>query len=205
MTQPCSHQRIRRLQRIESLHGARPKVRFGQRHHRSPDELDDFRMFDFSETADIKAQASESFSILLLLIASVSLVVGGVGIMNIMLTGVSERTNEIGLRMAIGENQWTILLQFLVEAVLLCASGGIIGVLLGVSTAELLSKYADYTTIIPTWSLGAATSFFCWLESSSASILRGELVSSIRSTPCAMNDYNSERSTICLATQPCYC
>ena len=128
-----------------------------QRHHRGADELDDFRMFDFSETADIKAQASESFSILLLLIASVSLVVGGVGIMNIMLTCVSERTSEIGLRMAIGANPPTILLQFLVEAVLLCASGGIIGLVMGVGVAELLSKYASYTTIIPAWSLGAAT------------------------------------------------
>jgi putative ABC transport system permease protein len=127
-----------------------------ERHHRGPDDLDDFRMIDFSETADIKAQASESFSILLLLISSVSLVVGGVGIMNIMLTCVSERTNEIGLRMAIGANQTTILLQFLIESVVLCAGGGLFGVALGIGVAELLSKYAGYTTIIPAWSLCAA-------------------------------------------------
>src|SRR5262249_44356925 len=104
-----------------------------QRHHRGPEELDDFRTFDFSETANIKAEASESFSMLLLAIASVSLVVGGVGIMNIMLTCVSERTREIGLRMAIGADQSIILLQFLTEAILLCSVGGLIGLGTGIA------------------------------------------------------------------------
>ena len=163
--------RIAGLERSETIiaaarHGmpmelAKQEVRalLRQRHHRSQDQLDDFRMFDFSETADIKAQASESFSILLLLIASVSLVVGGVGIMNVMLTAVSERTTEIGLRMAIGANQPTILLQFLAEAILLCVVGGLIGLASGIGVAKALSDYGGYLTIIPLWSLVMATGF----------------------------------------------
>ena len=130
-----------------------------QKHRISPNEPDDFRMFDLSESANIKTESSEAFSVLLLVIASVSLVVGGVGIMNIMLVSVTERTREIGLRMALGAREQTILAQFLIEAVLLCTIGGLVGLGLGIGAAEVLSQYKGWPTVIPLWALGVAAGF----------------------------------------------
>jgi len=130
-----------------------------QRHRLSPDEPNDFRMHDVSESATIKTEASEAFSTLLLVIASVSLVVGGVGIMNIMLVSVTERTREIGLRMAIGAGEGLILAQFLVEAILLCAVGGLLGLAAGIGSAEALSRYKDFPTVIPEWAPSVALGF----------------------------------------------
>lgn len=129
------------------------------RHRLGPNDPDDFRTFDLSESASIKTEASAAFSVLILIIASVSLVVGGVGIMNIMLVSVTERTREIGLRMALGARETSILAQFLVEAILLCAIGGLIGLLAGIGSTELVSRNMNATTIIPGWSLGVAVSF----------------------------------------------
>ena len=102
-----------------------------QRHHIAPGALDDFRIRDLTEISEALASTTQVMTNLLLVVAMISLVVGGVGIMNIMLVSVTERTREIGLRMAVGACSRDILRQFLVEAVTLCLAGGIIGILVG--------------------------------------------------------------------------
>ncbi len=102
-----------------------------ERHHRRTGQMDDFTLRDMTEISRTRASTSRLMSVLLLVVAMISLVVGGVGIMNIMLVSVSERTKEIGLRMAVGARARDILRQFLVESLLLCALGGACGILLG--------------------------------------------------------------------------
>ena len=119
-----------------------------QRHHLRPDQEDDFTIRNQLDTAKIQQGTSESMTVLLLAVASISLLVGGIGIMNILLVSVTERTREIGIRMAVGAKRWHILLQFLVEAVVLSAIGGLIGVALGVGGAKLASTFAGWPTII---------------------------------------------------------
>jgi macrolide transport system ATP-binding/permease protein len=102
-----------------------------ERHRIRPDQPDDFNIRDLAEATDAMASTSQLMSALLLAVALISLVVGGVGIMNIMLVSVTERTREIGLRMAVGARSYHILWQFLVEATVLCLCGGAIGIALG--------------------------------------------------------------------------
>ncbi len=102
-----------------------------QRHHIKPGQLDDFNVRDMTEMANALGASTETMTRSLLFVALVSLVVGGVGIMNIMLVSVTERTREIGLRMAVGARPADILRQFLVEAIVLCLLGGALGILLG--------------------------------------------------------------------------
>jgi ABC-type antimicrobial peptide transport system permease subunit len=101
------------------------------RHGIPPGEMDDFSIRDMSEILKTMSSTSGLMTSLLLIVAKLSLVVGGVGIMNIMLVSVTERTREIGLRMAVGARGSRILLQFLSESVLLCILGGIVGILAG--------------------------------------------------------------------------
>lgn len=135
------------------------RVFLRERHRLQPNEPDDFRMYDTSESANLKSAASESFGTLLLGIASVSLIVGGVGIMNIMLVSVTERTREIGLRMALGAGEGTILAQFLTEAVLMCTLGGLVGLGVGVGVSRFLEQSENWTMIIPGWALAIAAGF----------------------------------------------
>ena len=102
-----------------------------ERHKIPPGAPDDFRIRNLTEISEALAGTSRIMTNLLLIVATISLVVGGVGIMNIMLVSVTERTREIGLRMAVGAHSKDILRQFLIEAVVLCLGGGIVGILLG--------------------------------------------------------------------------
>lgn len=115
------------------------KVLLRDRHRLAPNADDDFSIRNLSEVASAQQQGTETMTTLLASVAAVSLLVGGIGIMNIMLVSVTERTREIGLRMAIGAKPRSILLQFLVEALVLSLAGGLIGVALGVGTATWLA------------------------------------------------------------------
>lgn len=117
-----------------------------ERHKIPPGAENDFRIRNFSEMANTLQTTSTVMTNLLLCIAMISLLVGGVGIMNIMLVSVTERTREIGLRMAVGARSRDILRQFLVEATVLCLFGGIIGILLGRGGAFLVSKLMQWPT-----------------------------------------------------------
>ncbi len=119
-----------------------------QRHRLQPDQDDDFMVRNLAEVLESQESASRVLTLLLAAVASVSLLVGGIGIMNIMLVSVTERTREIGLRMAVGARSRDILSQFLVEALAVSLVGGLVGVALGVVGAAALSYLADWRTTI---------------------------------------------------------
>ncbi|MGA2749899.1 MAG: ABC transporter permease [Verrucomicrobiota bacterium] len=117
-----------------------------ERHHLRGDAPDDFTIRDLTEIMKTMSSTTELMTNLLLIVALISLVVGGVGIMNIMLVSVTERTREIGLRMAVGAQGSDILRQFLTEAVLLCVLGGIFGIVLGRATSWLVRVVKHWPT-----------------------------------------------------------
>jgi putative ABC transport system permease protein len=127
-----------------------------QRHHLQPFQDNDFDVRNLAETFAAQAESSRTMILLLGAIASVSLLVGGIGIMNIMLVSVAERTREIGLRMAVGARARDILGQFLIEAVTLALIGGILGILLGVGGSTLIAMLAHWSTLITPASIAAA-------------------------------------------------
>jgi putative ABC transport system permease protein len=118
------------------------------RHRLQPKDDDDFTIRTQMDIANAAQSTTGMMTILLLSIASISLIVGGVGIMNIMLVSVTERTREIGLRMAVGAKRKDILLQFLVEALVLSLIGGFIGIFIGVLSSKILSLSAGWPTLI---------------------------------------------------------
>jgi ABC-type antimicrobial peptide transport system permease subunit len=118
-----------------------------ERHHLRDDQPDDFRIRDLTEISQTLASTQRLVTSLLLCVAVISLMVGGVGIMNIMLASVLERTREIGLRMAVGARARDILRQFLIEAVILCLLGGGAGVLLGRGAALTVTALLHWQTI----------------------------------------------------------
>lgn len=117
-----------------------------QRHRITGDAENDFNIWNFSEMSDTLSQTSTVMTNLLLCVAMISLIVGGVGIMNIMLVSVTERTREIGLRMAVGARSGDILIQFLVESIVLCMIGGILGIALGHGGSRLLAYVLKWPT-----------------------------------------------------------
>jgi len=129
------------------------------RHKLQPWDENDFTVRSQTEIATAAQSTSEVLTILLASIASISLIVGGIGIMNIMLVSVTERTKEIGIRMAIGATAKNIMMQFLIEAVVLSLLGGLIGVLLGVLSSTLISKFAGWTTMVSSTSIFLAFTF----------------------------------------------
>lgn len=130
-----------------------------QRHRLLEEQGDDFRTFNRAELAKTSEESARVFTWLLGSIASVSLLVGGIGIMNIMLVSVTERTREIGIRMALGARQRDILWQFLLEALLLSAAGGVLGIILGLSAAAILSNFSQFPVNITPWSIVVAFAF----------------------------------------------
>lgn len=119
-----------------------------QRHHLQTVETDDFKIRNLQELFAAQEASSGIMGMMLAAVASVSLVVGGIGIMNIMLISVRERTREIGLRQAIGAKTRDILTQFLVEAVTLSIAGGFVGILLGIGASALISRIAGWATAV---------------------------------------------------------
>ena len=149
-----------------------------ERHHIQPKQDDDFTVRDLSEIAAASEGATQVMTMLLLAVASISLLVGGIGIMNIMFVSVTERTREIGIRMAVGARRIHIMLQFLVEAMLLSAMGGLAGVILGILVSKLISALADWPTVVsPTAVVGgfvfsaAVGVFFGYYPARKASLL----------------------------------
>jgi putative ABC transport system permease protein len=112
------------------------------------DQEDDFTVFTQSDIAQASDAATAVLNLLLFIIASISLIVGGIGIMNIMLVTVTERTREIGIRMAIGATTSNILTQFLLESITICLAGGLVGALLGISGAQLISLFLGWPIFI---------------------------------------------------------
>jgi putative ABC transport system permease protein len=130
-----------------------------QRHRLQAFQDDDFTLRNLTDILQTQEQASQVMTNLLLAIASVSLLVGGIGIMNIMLVSVTERTREIGLRMAVGARGRDILMQFLVEATTLSLIGGLIGVALGLGSSRAISYFAEWRVVISPESIALAFGF----------------------------------------------
>jgi len=130
-----------------------------ERHHLRADEEDDFQVSSPTDLAETQAQSGRIMTLLLASIASVSLLVGGIGIMNIMLVSVTERTREIGVRMAVGATEQDVQMQFLSEAVVLSLMGGTVGVLGGVAGAMAVSSMLDWPTRVPVEAIGVAVLF----------------------------------------------
>jgi putative ABC transport system permease protein len=130
-----------------------------QRHRLQAYQDDDFTLRNLSEILQTQEESSRVMTYLLAAIASVSLLVGGIGIMNIMLVSVTERTREIGLRMAVGARGRDILMQFLVEAVTLSLIGGVIGIALGLGGSRAISQFAEWRTEVPPQAIAMAFGF----------------------------------------------
>ncbi len=130
-----------------------------QRHRLQPGQDDDFSLRNLEEVAATQEASSRVLALLLAAVASVSLVVGGIGIMNIMLVSVTERTREIGLRMAVGARTRDILGQFLVEAVTLSLIGGLAGIAIGIATAVGIAQFAGWRIVLSPESVLLAVAF----------------------------------------------
>jgi putative ABC transport system permease protein len=130
-----------------------------ERHRIGPGKDDDFTVRSQEEIAQMASAASRVLGILLGSIAGVSLLVGGIGVMNIMLVSVTERTREIGIRMAVGARGGDIMLQFLIEAVTLSSLGGLIGIALGIGASRALAVLAGWPTLVPAAAVAGAFLF----------------------------------------------
>jgi len=124
------------------------KVLLRQRHRIPPNEENDFTVRNLTEVMAGAEESADVMSLLLGAIASISLIVGGIGIMNIMLVSVTERTREIGIRIAVGAKRRDILLQFLIESLILSLIGGMLGIAIGISGTYVLSTFAEWPTLL---------------------------------------------------------
>jgi len=131
-------------------------------HHLAPSDADDFTIRNIANVQQVREATVQTQALLLAAVAVVSLIVGGIGIMNIMLVSVTERTREIGLRMAVGGRGRDILLQFLIEALSMACAGGLIGIGMGTGISFLVSSVAKWPTVISAFSiiLGFASAAF---------------------------------------------
>ncbi len=130
------------------------------RRHRIPTDADEsFRVRNMADLQDMMESTSRTMSVLLTAVSAISLLIGGIGIMNIMLVSVTERTREIGIRKAVGARRSDILLQFLVESVVVSVCGGVIGMIIGVSSSLTMSRIAGWTSAITPFALLIAFSF----------------------------------------------
>jgi putative ABC transport system permease protein len=127
-------------------------------HRLKSTDIDDFAVRTQAELINTFSSTSQLLTVLLTAIAGISLIVGGIGIMNIMYVSVTERTREIGLRMSIGARGIDILLQFLIEAILISITGGLIGIALGITASKLVSVFLSWPTLVSEYSIGL--SFF---------------------------------------------
>jgi putative ABC transport system permease protein len=146
---------------VESLPDAEQEITdlLRQRHHIGPNQDNDFTVRNLTQMMEAAEASSKIMTLLLGAIASVSLLVGGIGIMNIMLVSVTERTREIGIRMAIGAKTWDIRLQFIIEALIMSLIGGLVGIGVGVMGSEIISKMADWPVSISPFSVLLAFGF----------------------------------------------
>ena len=135
------------------------RVALRESHKLSGNDPDDFTIRDQTQIAEAAESAARIMTMLLAAIASISLLVGGIGVMNIMLVSVTERTREIGIRMAIGARGSDVMVQFLVESVVLSLIGGLAGVALGFGGAALLSHFTGWSTSVPTATVALALGF----------------------------------------------
>ena len=149
-----------------------------KQHKLTENEEDDFHVRSMEELISTFSSTSEMLTILLVAVASISLLIGGIGIMNIMYVSVKERTKEIGLRMAVGGKGSDILMQFLIEAVLISITGGILGVLLGLGATVFIEKFLNWPTsvalysIVISFAVCAVTGiFFGWYPAKKAAAL----------------------------------
>ena len=149
-----------------------------QRHHIGQKQENDFTVRNLTQIMQAAEQSTKVMTLLLGAIASVSLLVGGIGIMNIMLVSVTERTREIGIRMAIGAKTWDIRLQFIIEALTLSIIGGVAGIIVGISGSKIISVLTGWSTIISPLSIflafgfsGAVGIFFGFYPAYKASLL----------------------------------
>ncbi len=134
----------------EDLAAAEEQIKdlLNQRHRIGPRQEADFTVRNLTQMMQVAEQSTRVMALLLGAIASVSLLVGGIGIMNIMLVSVTERTREIGIRMAVGAKTWDIRLQFIIEAVTLSLIGGVAGIIIGITGSKILSVMAGWATIV---------------------------------------------------------
>ena len=157
-----------KVREADAMKGAEQNIRtlLRQRHHLQPGQDDDFTLRNLSEILESQEASSRVLSLLLAAIASVSLLVGGIGIMNIMLVSVTERTREIGLRRAVGARRRDILTQFLIEAVTVSLTGGIIGIAVGAVGAWAIGYFAGWLApiqsraVIPAFLFAGAVGVF---------------------------------------------
>ena len=150
-----------------------------ERHKLAPSDDNDFTVRTQSDISNIFGSVSKVMTILLASIAGISLLVGGIGIMNIMLVSVTERTREIGIRMAIGAKKRDVLVQFMIESIVLSFLGGLTGILLGIIISELVAKFGQWPIVITLYSIllafvfsAAVGLFFGWYPARKAAALK---------------------------------